>query len=369
MAARSRPVDVNAIVGGLLRDLGRVQSSRQKSFGYKRAASAVLALDRPLTEIAKSGALTDIHGIGPASARVIEEVLATGTSASVDTQVVAAGKSGEILGRRALRRTFLSRAEVVRILGDRSLSGVSLDDYLGDFQMHSEWSDGAATLAELAAACVDRGYTRAAITDHSYGLKIAGGMSMTDARKQRQEIVALNRRFGKTFCWIQGIEANIAADGTLDLSHDEARQFQLVLAAPHSKLRLGYDQTDRMIAAVDNPVVHILAHPRGRVTDSRAGVVADWDRVFAKAASLGVAVEIDGDPSRQDLDFELARRALEAGCIFSLDSDAHGPSQLWYTEIAIAHARLAGIPKDRVVNCWEMERLMAWMSEREVAAT
>ena len=117
-----------------------------------------------------------------------------------------------------------------------------------------------------------------------------------------------------------------------------------------------------MIAAIANPRVHILAHPRGRISGSRAGVVASWDMVFAAAASRGVAVEIDGDPARQDLDYTLAAQALEAGCLFALDSDAHTTSQLAYAETALAHARLAGIPRDRIVNCWPLDRLLAWLA-------
>jgi histidinol phosphatase-like PHP family hydrolase len=358
------PLDVNAVAGGLLRDLGRAQTSREKMFGFKRAAAAVLRLDEPLAEIAAAGRLVDIHGIGPASARIIEEVLTSGRSSIVDRQVVRAGRADEIAGRRRLRRTFLSRAGVLAILRDRSLTAVSVADYHGDFQMHSEWSDGSASLAELAAACVDRGYTHSAVSDHSHGLKIAGGMSMVDARAQHREIDALNHRFGGSFRWLKGVEANIGSDGTLDLSPDEAAEFEVVLAAPHSKLRRPEDQTHRMIAALENPAVRILAHPRGRITDSRAGIVADWDEVFARAAAIGVAVEIDGDPSRQDLDYELGARALAAGCVFALDSDAHGPSQLAFAETAMAHARLAGIPADRIINCWPMTQLMAWLGDR-----
>ena len=140
---------------------------------------------------------------------------------------------------------------------------------------------------------------------------------------------------------MQGIEANIDAAGQLDLADDEAATFEVVLAAPHSRLRKDEDQTDRMLAAIAHPAVRILAHPRGRITGSRAGVIADWDAVFAPAAQRGVAIEIDGDPARQDLDYTLARRALEAGCVFALDSDAHTTTQLSYAETAVAHARLA----------------------------
>src|SRR5204862_3021120 len=141
----------------------------------------------------------------------------------------------------------------------------------------------------------------------------------------------------------QGVEANIRVDGAIDMTIAELETFDLVLAAPHSKLRSAEDQTDRMVAAVLHPVVDVLAHPRGRML-SRQGVLADWARIFAAAREHGVAVEIDGDPYRQDLDFTLAARAFEIGCVFALDSDAHGPDELGYSDFALAHARLAGIP-------------------------
>jgi histidinol phosphatase-like PHP family hydrolase len=117
-----------------------------------------------------------------------------------------------------------------------------------------------------------------------------------------------------------------------------------------------------MLAAIAHPAVRILAHPRGRIAGSRGGIVADWDAVLASAAKRGVAIEVDGDPARQDVDHTLATRALEAECLFALDSDAHTTAQLSYAETAVAHARLAGIPGDRVVNCWPLERLQAWLA-------
>ena len=358
--------DINAIAGALLRDLAFAQTSPQKTFGYKRAAVAVLSLEQPLSDLVRPDrTLPRIPGIGPASTRVIMEVLETGGSPSVEDAVAACGRAADIRRRRELRANFLSRAEVLRVLRDRSLNGPTEADYRGDLQMHSEWSDGVPTLDEIAAACIARGYRYAAVTDHSYGLKIAGGMSMPDAARQGEMIDRLNARYeGGPFRLLRGIEANIDGDGTLDLTAGEARSFELVLAAPHSKLRLGDDQTARLVTAIRNPAVRILAHPRGRMSGSRAGIVADWEAVFDAAAEAGVAVEIDGDPSRQDLDYELAACALAAGCRFALDSDAHTTAQLRYAETALAHARLAGIPPARIVNCWPADRLLAWLADR-----
>jgi histidinol phosphatase-like PHP family hydrolase len=361
---RSRYADVNAVVGGYLRDLAFAQSSEQKMFGYKRAAAAILALDVPLTDlVGPHGALPRIPGIGPGSTRVIREILDKGESPTVEHAIEESGRREDIERRRRLRRHFLSRAEVHRVLSDPSFAGPTLQHYRGDLQMHSEWSDGDPTVHEIADACLQRGYSYAAVTDHSYGLKIAGGMSMAEAAQQRRAIDEVNARHRDRFRLLQGIEANIDAEGRLDLSEDEAASFDVVLAAPHSRLRRNEDQTDRMLTAIAHPAVRILAHPRGRITGSRAGVIANWDTVFASAAQRGVAIEIDGDPSRQDLDHTLATRALDAQCLFALDSDAHTTAQLSYADTALAHARLAGIPADRIVNCWPLDRLLAWLAD------
>jgi histidinol phosphatase-like PHP family hydrolase len=355
---------VNAVVGGYLRDLAFAQSSPQKMFGYKRAAAAILSLDVPLTDLLEpDGGLPRIPGIGPGSTRVIREILETGASPTVDQAIERSDRRADIERRRELRRHFLSRAEVQRILADTTFAGPTVDQYCGDLQMHSEWSDGAPTVQAIAEACLERGYQYAAVTDHSHGLKIAGGMSMAEATAQRLAIEEVNARYGARFRLLQGIEANIDATGQIDLSADEAATFDMVLAAPHSRLRRSEDQTDRMLAALQLPTVRILAHPRGRIYGSRAGVMANWEAVFEVAAHRGVAIEIDGDPARQDLDYTLGRQALRSGCVFALDSDAHTTAQLSYAETALAHARLAGIPADRIVNCWPLARLLAWLSD------
>jgi len=203
------------------------------------------------------------------------------------------------------------------------------------------------------------------VTDHSYGLKIAGGVSMAELVEQHKEIDHLNRTRGGAFRLLKGIEANIRADGTIDMEPNELALLEIVVAAPHSGLRSGVDQTARMLKAVSARGVHILGHPRGRKIGSRPGVSADWDRVFKAAARDDVAIEIDGDPSRQDLDYEIAKRAIGAGCLFALDSDAHATRELApFAATALAHARLAGVPPDRVVNCWTLDKLLEWSRSR-----
>jgi putative hydrolase len=201
------------------------------------------------------------------------------------------------------------------------------------------------------------------MTDHGPGLP-AHGLTVAELAQQREEIDRVNAELGDQFCVLAGVEANIGLDGSLDLTGAELRALDLVVAAPHSGLRLPDDQTARMTAAVRNPAIHILGHPRGRQRATRAGIQADWDEVFAAAAESSVAIELDGDPARQDLDFEMARRASDAGCLFALDSDAHAADELGYRDIAIGHARLAGISAERVINTWPLGRLLDWLAER-----
>jgi histidinol phosphatase-like PHP family hydrolase len=358
-------MDVNAVAAALLRDLAAVQTSPQKRFAYRRAAAAVFELADPLTALVDaSGTLRKIPGIGPASTRVIMDVLADGGSPAVERAIADSGKRIEIERQRQLRQRFFSRAEVERILADRGLPHPVPQPYLGDLQVHSEWSDGAPTLGDLAAAGLAQGYAFIGVTDHSHGLRIARGISMADVVRQHAEIDRVNQAHDLRFRLIKGIEANIDPDGHLDLSAQEVPVFELVLAAPHSQLRRTEDQTKRLLAAVTTPGVHILAHPRGRMSGTRAGIVADWPRVFAAARRADVAIEIDGDPSRQDLDYEMAAQALDAGCLFALDSDAHDTDQFWYSDIARAHARLAGIPASRIVNCWDTPTLLEWLADK-----
>jgi putative hydrolase len=334
-APKRAKADTNARVGALLRDLAAVQTSQQSRWGYKRAAAAILTLEEPLEDLLQpDGTLRKIPGIGPASTRVILEYLHTGTSPTVEKAVEESTRSRDVLRSRELREHFLSRSQVAAALRDPTLGAIA------------------------------RGWQYCAVTDHSYGLPIAGGVPMEKLKRQHREIDALNKTYKGRFRLLKGIEANILADGRVDMTPKELRTLEIVVASPHSKLRTSDDQTPRMLTAVSTPGVHILGHPRGRMFGTRPGVNADWDRVFAAAAEHGVAIEIDGDPSRQDIDYALARQAIKSGCLFAVDSDAHAVSQFDFTDIALAHARLAGVPRARIINCWPLDKLLAWAETR-----
>ena len=356
-------LDRNIVAAGLLHDLAILQSSERSAFGYKRAAKALAAgTDRSVVDLIEEGILRDIPFVGASSERVVAELVRTGGSAAVDAAVEASPKKGEVEKRRRFRRAYLSR-HALRLALDAPLPAtvVSPRTYLGDLQMHSTWSDGAESIAELAEGAAALGWARIGVTDHSYGLPIARGMSMEAAQRQHQEIDAVNEQFAGRVRVYKGVEANILTDGTLDLQEDERRMFEYVIASPHSQLRKDTDQTARMLAAVRLPGVAILGHPQGRMYNSRPGISADWRKVFREAAARGVAVEIDGNWHRQDIDYELAAVAMEEGCLFALDSDAHSIAEFPFTDYAIAHARIAEVPADRVVNCWEESRFDDWL--------
>lgn len=354
--------DINLELAGLLLDMAALAGESQRGWGYKRAARAVLGIEQHITPLVESNTFRAVPGIGPTTDRIARELIDDGRSAFVEQAVEEAGRQEEIARLRALRQHFLSRAAVQHVLEKRGEP--SRAKYRGDFQMHSVWSDGAETLASIVDACLARGHVCAGVTDHSYGLPVAGGMTMARVAEQHREIDRLNEEYRGRFRLFKGIEANIRPDGTVDMEPEELRRFEFVVASPHSLLRKGIDQTARMVGAVSQPGVCILGHPQGRRFNVRPGVSANWDRVFEAAARRQVAIEIDGSWDRQDVHYALAARALELGCIFALDSDAHSHPELDFIDIAIAHARLAGIPQARIVNYWPEKRFLEWARGR-----
>ena len=299
--------------------------------GYKRASSAVLALEEPIASFLQpDGTLRKLPNVGPSSTRVIVEVLQTGTSATVERAIADSGQASDIKHRRNLRGQFLSRAQVVAALTNRKLAGPRLEDYRGDLQMHSTWSDGSQTLADIVEGGLARGYSFCAVTDHSYGLKIAGGVSMTDLRKQHREIDILNGKYRGRFRLIKGIEANIRADGSVDMEQAELRELELVVAAPHSALRPKRIRQPGWSPRSDRLACTFL------VTLAGGNTIAPWrlgglGRGLRGGQEANVAIEIDGDPSRRT-STTTRKRAVDAGCLFALDSDAHSTAELAYSE-------------------------------------
>ena len=231
--------------------------------------------------------------------------------------------------------------------------------------MHSEWSDGSSTIAEMAAAALERNYQYIAITDHAKGLKIAGGIDEEQLARQGMEIEKLNASVasGKRFRVLRSIELNLNPKGEGDLSPASLARLDIVLGCFHSSLRKSEDQTERYLSALRNPTIQILGHPRGRIYNFRMGLSADWPRVFGEAAKLDKAVEIDGYPDRQDLSPELVRLAAKEGCRISLGTDSHGPSQLRFMEFSAASALSAGVKRERILNFMTTDDLLEWVGK------
>ena len=234
----------------------------------------------------------------------------------------------------------------------------------GDLQMHTQWSDGSADIRAMAEAAVARGYQYIAITDHSKGLSIANGIDEAKLKQQSAEIDAVNRELGsagKNITILHSIELNLNPAGEGDMDAKALRSLDLVLGSFHSALRRKDDQTERYLAALRNPDIQILGHPRGRIYNYRSGLRADWETVFREANRLDKAVEIDAYPDRQDLNLSLLRIAKRCGARISIGTDAHHPWQLEFIDLALAAALAAKIPADRIVNFMSLNELRAWV--------
>ena len=233
----------------------------------------------------------------------------------------------------------------------------------GDLQMHTLWSDGSRSVQDMAEAARSRGYSYIAITDHSKGLKIAGGMDEDQLAKQGEEIAVVNesmRGNAGGFRVLRSVELNLSPIGAGDMDQAALDRLDLVLGCFHSALRRKEDQTERYLAALRNPSIHILGHPRGRIYNFRLGLSADWSRVFALAAELDKAVEIDCYPDRQDLSIDLLAIARKEGCRISIGTDSHGPSQLEFMELGVAAAIRAKLDPKRILNYMSTDQLLEW---------
>ena len=259
-----------------------------------------------------------------------------------------------------IRKGFLSLPQARALLDGKPswLKGLQ-----GDLQMHTQWSDGSGSIGQMAEAAIARRYEYIAITDHSKGLKIAGGIDEEQLGQQAAEIASVNDALtsnGHALRVLRSIELNLNPAGSGDMDTRCLSKLDLVLGCFHSALRRKEDQTERYLAALRNPTIHILGHPRGRIFNYRLGLKADWPRVFDLAAELDKAVEIDAYPDRQDLSLDLVQLAKKAGCRISLGTDSHDPSQLAFIELGLACALSAGVLRERILNFMRHAELLDW---------
>ena len=256
-----------------------------------------------------------------------------------------------------------SGGEEFERLGEIS-SLVTLADINGEFHAHTTWSDGAASVRQMADAAASRGYSVLGITDHSHSLAVAGGLDVERLGRQRIEIDEVNGEAGVKL--LAGAEIEVHRDGSLDFDDPTLAGLDVVVASLHSGLRQPREELmARLMRVLENPNVDIIAHPSGRLIERREGGDFDWDRVFEVAAQTDTALEINADPARLDLDPSLAFRASQAGCLITINCDAHHPAGFSLMEYGVAMGRRAWLKPYQILNCWSPSQIMEWLSSRE----
>ena len=242
---------------------------------------------------------------------------------------------------------------------------IQLADLQADLHLHTTWSDGKLSVREMAEAALRRGLKTLAITDHSQSLGVAGGQSAEDLLAQRAEIDAVQAELGERLRLLQGAEVEIRADGALDYPDEVLARLDIVIASLHSGLRQPREKvTERMLNAIRNPHVDVIAHPTGRLLPDREPADLDMQAILAASAESGVALEINAHPSRLDLDDVYARRAIELGIPLSINTDAHAESDLDLLHFGVATARRGWVQAEQVINTWERGRLTGWLKKR-----
>ena len=241
----------------------------------------------------------------------------------------------------------------------------------GDCHTHSDWSDGGSPIAEMAEVARELGHKYVVLSDHSPRLTVANGLSPERLAAQLDEVARLNERLADetpSFRVLTGIEVDILEDGSLDQEPELLERLDVVVASVHSKLRMpAGEMTGRLLTAIANPHVDVLGHVTGRIVRGRRGRPEsefDPEAVFAACADHGVAVEVNARPERQDPPKRLLRLAVEAGCLFAIDSDAHAPGQLDWQLGGCERAFACGVEPDRVVNARDAAGLLEWARRR-----
>jgi DNA polymerase (family 10) len=249
---------------------------------------------------------------------------------------------------------------------------IELADMQADLHMHSTWSDGKASIRDMAEAARARGYRYMAITDHSAYLGVTNGLDGKRLQAQAREVAALNAEYaanGIQFRILRGVEVDITADGELALPDDVLAELDVVVASPHVKLSQPIEQaTERLLRAIRNPHVDIIGHPTGRLIGSRAGSEIDLDAIARAAAETGTLLEVNSGPDRLDLDAPSVRRVLELGATLTIDSDSHHPDNLPWIRLGVLTARRGWAEAERVANTWDVEKLLDWVRRDKVRA-
>jgi putative hydrolase len=321
-----------------LLERGHESTYRVRAF---RGAAAALRGRKPdeLAALAASGELRRLRGVGDVTARCVAESLA--------------GEEPDYLRR-------LLATEHAPVADDAFALRSALR---GDCHSHTDASDGGSPLSEMVETARELGHDYLVVTDHSPRLTVANGLSPERLRRQLREIADLNVTLAATgFRVLTGIEVDINEDGSLDQDPDLLAELDVVVASVHSKLRMpAAEMTERMLTAVANPHVDVLGHCTGRmVTGTRQRPESQFDpeEVFAACVEHGVALEINSRPERLDPPRRLLRLAVEMGCAFTIDTDAHAPGQLDWLDNGCSRAVDCGVPADRVLNTWPVERVL-----------
>ena len=333
-----------------LLERGREDTYKVKAF--RAAADAILPLpDEEVLSRTEAGTLTDLAGIGASTAAVIADA--------------ARGRTPDRLVRAERDHG-----------GPLTTGGGALREQLrGDLHSHSDWSDGGSPIQEMAFTAIELGHDYLVLTDHSPRLTVANGLSAARLTRQLDVVDAVNTHLaGAGFTLLKGIEVDILDDGSLDQTDELLGRLDLRVASVHSKLKMEPEaMTRRMVAAVRQPRTNVLGHCTGRLVTgnrgTRPGSRFDARAVFEACAEAGVAVEINSRPERRDPPTALLELARDAGCLFSIDSDAHAPGQLDFLVYGCERAEAAGIDPDRIVNTWSRERLLAWANPDRAADT
>jgi DNA polymerase (family 10) len=257
----------------------------------------------------------------------------------------------------------------IRLAQQKSLPRLVNDaDIRGILHVHTDRSDGVDTLEVIAEATRKRGYSYFGVADHSRSAHYAGGLSLDEIVAQHAEIDRVNKRYDQGFRVFKGIESDILADGSLDYPDEILAQFDFVVASVHGRFKLSRkEQTDRIIRAVANPHTTILGHMTGRQLLRRPGYDVDIERILQASAKYGVAVEINANPWRLDLDWRWHQRALQLGCLMSINPDAHSTEEIDLTHWGVEMARKGGVPKERVLNCLSLVAFAAHLRNRSSA--